>query len=248
MIKTEGIILSEIRYKETSKILNIYTKELGKITVMAQGAFRPKSNLIASTQSFVLNEFNLKKGREFYYINNSYILDTYYSIRENLERMIYAFYLLELIEKSTPFEEENEKLFSLLKKGLKVLSELDKDIVKFVAAYEVKFISFLGYRPHMNSCVNCNKKVSSSMKFSNISGGLLCEECFSVDASAKPIDILLIKTLNDLLFSSFDSLDEVVISDTTATKIHDILLSYILFTIDRGDFKSLNILNSIEDF
>lgn len=26
MLKTEGIVLSEIRFKETSKILNIYTK------------------------------------------------------------------------------------------------------------------------------------------------------------------------------------------------------------------------------
>ena len=110
MIKTEGIVLNEIRYKETSKILNIYTKELGKVTVMAQGAFRPKSSLMASTQSFTLSEFYLKKGRNFYYINNSDVLDSYYSIRENMERMIYGFYILELIEKSTPFEEENERI------------------------------------------------------------------------------------------------------------------------------------------
>lgn len=37
MLKTEGIVLSEIRFKETSKILNIYTKKYGKIPVMARG-------------------------------------------------------------------------------------------------------------------------------------------------------------------------------------------------------------------
>ncbi|MBC8588370.1 DNA repair protein RecO [Paratissierella segnis] len=248
MIKTEGIVLNEIRYKETSKILNIYTKELGKVTVMAQGAFRPKSSLMASTQSFTLSEFYLKKGRNFYYINNSDVLDSYYSIRENMERMIYGFYILELIEKSTPFEEENERIFLLLKKGLKILSELDRDFLKFVAAYEVKFISFLGYRPYLNRCVNCNKEIKSDMKFSSINGGLLCEECYSIDLSAKSVDSLFVKGLNDLLYSSLDSLDDVNIFNTTLKSIHDVLLNYILLNIERKEFKSLNILNSIGEF
>ena len=60
MIKTEGIILSEIRYKETSKILKVYTKKLGKISILAQGAYRPKSQLIATTQPFSQVEFHLR--------------------------------------------------------------------------------------------------------------------------------------------------------------------------------------------
>ena len=36
MLRTEGIVLNEIRFKETSKILNIYTKKFGRINVMAR--------------------------------------------------------------------------------------------------------------------------------------------------------------------------------------------------------------------
>ena len=248
MIKTEGIVLNEIRYKETSKILNIYTEKLGKITVMAQGAFRPKSNLIANTQPFTLNEYIFRKGQNFYYINNADVIDSYYSIRENMERMIYGFYVLELIEKSTPIEEENEKLFLLLKKGLKVLSELKKDYLKFITAYEIKFISFLGYRPYIHNCVNCNKEFNANMKFSNILGGLLCEDCFSADISSRTVDYQFVKGLNELIYSSFDSLDDISISNKTLNIIHEVLIDYILLNIERKEFKSLNILNSIGEF
>ena len=119
MIKTEGVVLGEVRFKDTSKILTLYTRKLGKISVMAQGAYRPKSQLIATTQPFSYCEFQLQKGRNFYYISQADLVESFYSIRDNMERIIFGFYILELLEKSTPDEEENEKLFMLLVKGLR---------------------------------------------------------------------------------------------------------------------------------
>jgi len=54
--------------------------------------------------------------------------------------------MLELADSSILEGEENVKAFLLLKKGLKVLSDIEKDFIKFIAAYEMKFISFLGYK------------------------------------------------------------------------------------------------------
>ena len=65
MLKTEAIVLNEIRYKDTSKIINLYTKNFGRISVMAQGAYKPKSILIASTQSFSHSELCLQKMEIF---------------------------------------------------------------------------------------------------------------------------------------------------------------------------------------
>lgn len=80
MLKTEGIVLRELKYQETSKILSIYTKKMGKISVMAKGANRPKSTLIANTQPFSYNEFQLSEGRNFFYINQADIIDSFYDI------------------------------------------------------------------------------------------------------------------------------------------------------------------------
>ena len=56
MLKTEGIVLKEMRYRDTSKILSIYTKKYGKVSVMARGAYKPRSMIIANTQPFSYNE------------------------------------------------------------------------------------------------------------------------------------------------------------------------------------------------
>ena len=99
--RTEGIVIKELRFKETSKILTLYTKDYGKIHAMARGAYKPKSQLIANTQPFSYNEYYLFKGRNFYYINQADIIDSFYDIRENISRVMYGSYLLELIELST---------------------------------------------------------------------------------------------------------------------------------------------------
>lgn len=247
LLKTEAIVLSEVRYKDTSKILNIYTKKYGRISVMAQGAYKPKSILIASTQPFSHSELCLQKNGEFYYINQADLLDSNYDIRENMNRMFYGYYLLELINKSTPLEEENKKLFLLLQKGLKVLSNLNKDYVKFIVSYELKFISFLGYRPNMSNCVICSSDENYNIRFSIVEGGVICNNCFEKDRRSIYLDNEMYKAFNSLLYIPLDKLEDVNIPTDIVKKLHKIIVDYILYNIDRSEFKSLDLLDSIGD-
>ena len=247
MIKTEGIVLGEMRFKDTSKILVIYTKKLGKISVIAQGSYRPKSFLIAVSQPFSYCEFQLRKGRSFYYISQADLIESFYSIRKNMERIIYGFYLIELLEKSTPDEEKNEKLFLLLENGLKVLSDLDMDYLRFIVAYELKFISFLGYRPFVDKCVVCNGELKHNFKFSKFLGGMLCNNCFFNDLQGKNVDVEFANGLNKLLYQPLNSINQINISDNILKKLHEIIVDYILFNIERNEFKTLKLLPTIID-
>lgn len=58
-INVEGFILSEIDYKESSKILNVFTKEKGLIGIIAKGAKRLKSPFRALSHTFVYGNFNI---------------------------------------------------------------------------------------------------------------------------------------------------------------------------------------------
>lgn len=243
MLKTEGIVIGETRYKETSKILNIYTKDLGKISVLAQGALKPKSHLLATTQMFSHSEFQFRKGKSFYYIQQADLIKSLYSLGENIERITWGFYILELMNKSVENEEKNEKFFSFLKKGLYTLSKLEGDYLKFIVAYELKFISFLGYRPYIDRCVACNNRLSGSLKFSINLGGALCSSCFSEDCKAVKIYESFLAALNKLLYNSFEDLKDIAIDERLLKSIHDVLVAYILYNIDRKEFKSLNLIN-----
>lgn len=246
MLKTEGVVLKELRYRDTSKILSVYTKKYGKITVMARGAYRPKSQIIANTQPFSYNEYQLFKGKNFFYLNQADILDSFYSIRERIERVAYGYYILELIDKGVPEEQENEKIFKLLIKGLTVLSTLNEDYLKFIVAYELKFISFLGYKPYLDKCVLCGCPNKNNIKFSIYEGGIICDNCFIKD----PFGIILNKEIYEgmygLLYTPLEKISDISISKDSVHRIHEIIVEYILYNIDRKKFNTLNLIKSLQ--
>jgi DNA repair protein RecO (recombination protein O) len=244
--RTEGIVLKEMRFKETSKILTIYSRKHGKIHAMARGAYRPKSQLIANTQHFSYNDYYLYKGRNFYYINQAEIIDSFYSIRENLNRLMYGSYLLELMETSNLDEEANEKLFLLLKKGLMILSQLDRDFLKFILAYELKYISFLGYKPFLDRCVNCGNEDFTKIGFNVELGGIVCNECLSRGYS-EYMDGNMYGAMRALLYTPLDKLHSLKIPKDTLFKLHEIMVKYILNKIDRREFKTLNMIKSMRE-
>ena len=246
MLKTEGIVLKEMRYKDTSKILSIFTKRYGKIAVMARGAYRPKSQIIVNTQPFSYNEYQLYKGKNFYYLNQADIIDSFYDIREKIERVVYGQYMLELIEKSMEDGQENPKIFMLLLKGLNILSTMDKDFLKFIIAYEIKFISFLGYRPFLNRCVLCGNENLNNIRYSPREGGIICCNCFSLDSSSIYLDEKLYKGINELLYIPLDKIHKVQLSAECLKKIHHIIVQHILFNIDRNKLNTLNFIQVLE--
>ena len=245
MIKTEGIVLSELKFKDTSKILNIYTKDLGKIPVMAKGAYKANSKLMASTQVFSKNEYVLQKGKTFYYLNQGNILDPFYNMRENVERFIYGSYILELIEKSSPEEEENLTLFLFLEKSLSTLSSLEDNFLRFIVAFQVKFVSFIGYKPYLNSCVICDKKPTDSIRWSHREGGIICSDCFNRDMSSVYINPDIYKGMIELLYVSFEDLNDVDISIDNLKKLQSLLENYILYNIDRKEFNSFKMIDML---
>ncbi|HZK32927.1 MAG TPA: DNA repair protein RecO [Tissierellaceae bacterium] len=245
MIRTEGIVLKEIRYKDTSKIIKVYTKEYGRISIMARGAYRPKSKIMANTQPFSYNEYNLHKGRNFFYLNQGNLLNSFYCIREKMERVAYGCYMLELIEKSLPEEQEHEKIFLLLKKGLMVLEKLDKDFIKFIISYELKFISFLGYKPYLKACVLCENNNMKSIKFSIENGGIICSNCFKKSPFSFAIDEETYKAMNEFLYTTLDKTYKIDLPYNSLYKLHEILVEYILYNIDRKKFNTLNLMSSL---
>lgn len=245
MLKTEGIVLSELRFKDTSKIINIYTKSLGKIPVMANGAYKANSKLMASTQVLSHNDYVLQKGKSFYYLNQGNIIEAFYSIREDIEKFIYASYILELIEKSSPEEEKNEMLFLLLEKSLKILSKLDKDFSKFTIAFQLKFVSFIGYRPYLKNCVICNRSHEDYLKWSNEEGGLICKNCFHIDRNSMPIDKATYKAMVELLYIPLEELEEIDVTKEVLESLQKIIEKYILYNIDRKEFNSLKMLKML---
>ncbi|MTI66003.1 MAG: DNA repair protein RecO [Firmicutes bacterium] len=246
IVKCEGIVLKQIKFKDNDKILTIFTKDNGKIQAIAKGARKPKSKLIASTQLFCYSNFVAYKGKNFYNINQGEIVESFYPIREDLNKLAYATYVMELVYSATAEEEVNTKLFGLILKTMKLMAFTEIDLLKLIRAFEIKYISFLGYKPHLKNCVNCNGQLNKEIRFSLNYGGILCKKCKRKDKYAFKISTKIFNTLNRLLYCHLDELSKVNIDKESMKKIEKILIKYILKQIDRNNFKSLDFINTLK--
>lgn len=247
LVNSEGIVLREVRFEDTDKILTVFSRKYGKIHAMAKGALRPRSSLLACSQVFAYSYYTFFKGKSFYHINQGDIIDPFYNIRENMNRLLYGSYLLELVDSSIVEEEPNDKLFKLLIKGLSVLSNMNSDFMKFIISFEIKYISFIGYRPLLDTCVICGQDIKNPVGFSRKHGGAICNSCNQVDSLNEPMNSVMLKYLQLLLFTSLDDLDNLKIPKDIMFKLQDLMVKYILTCLEKDKFRTLEYIKSINN-
>ena len=235
MSKTYGIVLSWIKYKESSKIVTILTEDLGKVSIMAQGALKPRSQLLAVTEVFCRSHFELKKGKSLYYVESAELESSNYGLRQDINRLAYGFYALELVEKTIPEGEPSPKIFAMLQKVLESISSSKSSLLP-LTAFEIKVISMLGYRPQISACIHCGKAISEEWTFSIHDGGLVCRECSN--GTGFNVDRQLIVDMRNILMSKFEDLPELRIDEERLENIHSLLYQYIIFSLDIKELKS----------
>lgn len=245
IIETEGIVLREINYGDTSKILRVFTKDLGKISILVRGATNPKSKNRVLTGLFSYSNLKLKRGRNFYYIHDGDLINSFYDLRLDLNKLSYGLYILELIDKSMELEQVNKDVFEMTIKSLNLLEAEEKNILKLITAYEIKYISIIGFMPQLKECSICGSKDLTDGKFSHHKGGVVCGECAKTTAGLFHIDYEDLRIINLLLFNKLENIIDIEIEKNRIIKIHNLILGYILESIDRNSFNSLKILDEI---
>ncbi|WP_273832716.1 DNA repair protein RecO [Guptibacillus sedimenti] len=222
--KVEGIVIRTVDYGETNKILTIYSRETGKVGVMARGAKKPKSRLSAVSQLFVYGQYLYQHTSGLGGLNQGEIIDSFRSIRNDLFLTSYAAYAAELVDKLTEERKPNPYLFEMLYQVLHALNEeKDPEVILFI--FELKMLRVAGITPQLDRCANCGLS-EGKFHFSINEGGLLCHRCLSVD----PYNIPIMKRTGELLhlFAHIDlgRLGSISLKKETKKEIRQILNLY----------------------
>ncbi len=134
--KLTAIILKKQPFNEGDEIITLFTKEQGKVRVLAKSVKSSKSKLQQKLQALFLVDIILTTGK-FPKIIGAETIKVYHQLREKLPAMKMAFYAAELVLKFTADEQKNENLFNLLENFLQFLNNhheqkvLDLGLAKF---------------------------------------------------------------------------------------------------------------------
>lgn len=176
IIEVEGIVVKDTNYGEASKIINIYTKELGIIGVIAKGSRNIKSKLRAATNKLVYGKFNLYyKEKGLSTLISIDVIDSFKNIFLDIKKISYATYLLDL--STQVVNQINDNLFTLLLAALiKINENYDPEIITNIL--EIKYLEYLGVKPEIDGCTLCGNK-NNIITISCDIGGYVCKDCYT---------------------------------------------------------------------
>lgn len=245
LVNTEAFVLKNKKYGETDSMLTLFTRKLGKINAIAKGARKPKSSLLAGIQPFGYSDFILYRGKSLYTITQCDSKKIFYSIREDLDKLAYGAYFLELVEAVTNEGQTNNRLFNLLGKALMQLEEKDIELLTIVRAFELKLLVYSGFKPQLKACVSCGKVQFNPIHFSMEGGGILCPDCFQVDPFAIKVSETTIRLANYLLDRELVEISKLKVHENLMKELKNLLKKYILVHINKYQFKSLDMLDKL---
>ncbi len=222
--KCEGIVIRSTDYGETNKIITLYTRELGKVGVMARGAKKPNSRFTSITQLFTYGTFLFQKSSGLGSLQQGETIQSLRSIREDIFLTAYASYMAELLDKSTENMERNPFLFELLMQTLQFLDDgLDPDILLYI--FEMKMLPVLGLHPQLDRCTNCGHR-DGTFHFSIREGGFLCHRCFEIDPYRLSISPMAVKLLRLFFYFDLNRLGNISVKQATKNEVKLVIQAY----------------------
>jgi len=247
ILKTDAVVLKNSKFGEGNTILTLFSKKIGKLQAVTRGSKSSKNKYSNGVQFFSYGEFVLFKGRDLYQVSQFDMKDSFYNLREDVEKLTYASYLLELTNCVITEGQTNNRLFNDLIKCLHILSKMKCDYETLIKAYEFKMLMYLGLRPELEHCVCCGKQGGELLNFSIKEGGLLCICCNTENIKAVKITNVTINVMKYLIETDLMIIARLKINPPILKELNKLLKSYMTEHIEKTNFISLKFLNLLKE-
>lgn len=218
--KVKGIIISETSYSESSKILQVLTEEHKKIGIISKGCKNLKSKLRSVSTKLTYGYFNIYyKEQGLSTLISVDIINEFKNIKKNLKYLGYAMYLIVLTNQVQKDVEQN--LYSYLESSLLKI-EQNFDPMTITNIIELKYLSFLGVSPILDSCSICQNN-NDIITISSDAGGYVCKNCYTNEYIVDEKTIKLLRMFN---YVDIKKIKEINIKDKNKQEINQFLENY----------------------
>ena len=233
-MRVEAVVLSHTDWGEADRLLWLYTREMGKVRAIAKGLRKPRSRKAGHLEPFTRVTLQLARGRDMWIVTQAEALNIYLSLRENLLRVSYAAYVVELLDRFTYEEGENLSLYHLLCDTLERLDQ-EPEASLAVRYYEVRLLDLIGFRPVLFNCAVCNNEIKAQDQyFSAALGGVVCPSCAAKTPGLIPISMQALKYLRHFQRSSFPEAKRAHPSSSIDREMEQIMQHYLTYLLERS--------------
>lgn len=157
-LRIKGLILRANPANERDRYVRLLTAEQGLIEAYARGALRPKSPLLAATESFGFCDFTLFTTREKFYVDQVSFIYPFAGIKADVDLQTVAAHLGDLALDAAQSLESAQELYTVMLYAYYALERAGEDRAAALAvahAGELRILALSGYRLSFEACPHC---------------------------------------------------------------------------------------------
>ncbi|MDP5105579.1 DNA repair protein RecO [uncultured Polaribacter sp.] len=236
IVTTKAIVLSALKYGDTSLIVKCYTQEEGVKSYLVRGVLKPKKSGLKAAHFQPLTQLRIVANHNSKNTLNSIkevqVINPYATFHTDIVKQSVVLFLSEILSNSIQEEEQNSALYEYLETAFIWLDIHDK-VANFHLLFLLNLTGFLGFYPDTSET---NKK-----------GFDLLEGVFSDNIHEKNVisknDFYQFKKLLGIIF---DTLENVTYGKEERQLVLQVIIKY--FKLHLGSFrnpKSLQVLETV---
>ncbi len=235
-----AFVLNSLDYKDSSKILYLYTKT-GQKSVIAHRVKKLNSINRFLSQNGTLIKLSTTKG-DFPSLKEGELVDEFEHIKQDIIAYSYMNHIMELVRNVVDDHANHEKIFKFLYQLFKNMNAgADPEIISFI--FELKLLYLVGYGLNFSKCNICED--NDNLVFNVSSGGLVCQK--HLDYNQEGYGKEIYNLLSDLYFINLSEEELPNLTDNHKSMIRHIIdMLYDEFVSFKS--KSLAIIKQIKKY
>lgn len=230
---TQAVVLREVNYKESDKILTVLTKDAGKLTVTARASRKKGGGVSAAAQLLVWSDVVLKERLGRWTLSEAQTNCEFRAIRQDLDQLALASYLAELTEVTTQDAQPAPELLALLLNALYALDTLKKPVEQVKAAFELRLMCLIGYTPYLEGCAICGA-TPTEPRFHLRDGVLHCAECRVTAGVSMPLGEGSLSAMRHICTCPTKRLLSFRVSEEAQKQLNDTCEAFVQTQLERG--------------
>ena len=229
LVSDDALTLTVSDYSETSQIVTLFTRNNGKVRLIAKGSKRPRSSFGGAIDRLQLVQavFSVRWRDGLGQLTELSISETLPGLHTKLKPFYAAALLSEILASATEELDPAEELFKIAADTLRRLSSGDDSAI-LIYRFQVQALRILGLMPELQACVACRRERPRGRSgiFSSLAGGVICRRCLSQQGEGLTISGKALDALYLLAKADQGEVQGMTLSAKAAADIRKLLRQY----------------------
>ncbi|WP_342268557.1 DNA repair protein RecO [Spiroplasma endosymbiont of Aspidapion aeneum] len=229
--KINAIVLNSSDIEYNKKVITVFSREFGKMSIYALGVNTMKSKNRYAIQDMSISQFEIFKARKkesMSKLKTGYIIESNIEIAKNIQNYLYLKISVDILSKLVDGEylgtKKNAIIYDTLIKYLEYLRN-DKNTFQAYLFFLCFLISFTGYIWILNKCIRCNKFPKKLIaRFDYVNKGFVCYYCLHLGEVVQPDSF--IEMLKDLKGEKYSSIIKKKYNIIDLVVLHNVLIEF----------------------